>query len=101
MVHEFAFLRPKEIAWVYFVDDRAIVGGISSGRVKGGGLGDSVGMSAKGSPIIFRTIRNLSGRSANIGRILRATGLYFLAAKVSTSGSRVSRSGTGTRRVGK
>jgi len=63
------------------------------------GLGDRIGMSARGSPMIFRVMWNLSGRSANTGQILWATGLYFLAAKVATSGSRVSISGTGTRRV--
>src|SRR5258705_544882 len=66
--------------------------------VKGGGTGDSVGIPAKGSPTIFCTMQNFSGRLASIGRILRATGLYFLLAKVATSGSRVSRSGMGTRR---
>ena len=69
--------------------------------VKGGGFGDKIGMSAKGSPMMFCTIRNFSGKLANTGQILRATGLYFLEAKVSTSRSceGVSRSGRGTRRV--
>ena len=42
-----------------------------------GGEGFSGGISASGSPIIFCSIRNFSGRSARSGRVLRATGLYF------------------------
>ena len=67
--------------------------------VNGGGLGDNVGMSANGSLIIFCTMQNLLGRSANIGQILPVTGLYFLAVKVSTPVLQVSQSVTGTRRV--
>src|SRR5882724_1518049 len=65
----------------------------------GGGLGESSGMLAKGSPTIFRTIRNLSGRSAITGRILRATGLYFRFPKVDTCGPWVSVIEIGTKRV--
>src|SRR6266436_1540898 len=65
----------------------------------GGGLGESDGISARGSPMIFRTIRNLSGRSAMTGRTLRATGLYFRFPKVETCRSWVSVVSTGIRRV--
>src|SRR5882762_5869536 len=65
----------------------------------GGGLGESNGMLAKGSPTIFRTIRNLSGRSAITGRILWATGLYFRFPKVDTCGPWVSVVEIGTKRV--
>ena len=44
---------------------------------KGGGLGLRVGKVARGSPIMLRMIRNLSGSSPMIGRTFLATGLYF------------------------
>ena len=67
---------------------------------KGKGLGESSGFVASGSPAMFRVMRNLSGRSARIGRVLSATGLYLrFAAKVATCGSWVSGSSTGTRIV--
>ena len=37
VMHEFAFLRPKEVACMYFVDDRAVVDCIPSGRSERGG----------------------------------------------------------------
>jgi len=41
-------------------------------------------MSARGSPVILRTIRNLSGNSAGMGQTFLATGLYlfFCVAKM-------------------
>src|SRR3981189_354401 len=44
---------------------------------KGGGLGLRVGKVARGSPIILRIIRNLSGSLPMIGQTFLATGLYF------------------------
>ena len=43
----------------------------------GGGFGESDGILARGSPIIFRSMRNRSGRIVATGRILFATVLYF------------------------
>ena len=39
-------------------------------------------MLASGSPTILRVMRNLSGSSANTGRIFFATGLYFFPANM-------------------
>lgn len=43
-----------------------------------GGSGDNVGIIAKGSPRMFRTILNFPGSSARTGLVFLATGLYFL-----------------------
>src|ERR1700678_163699 len=45
--------------------------------VNGGGFVGSIGKFCSGSPVIRRTIRNLSGNSPITGLTLRATGLYF------------------------
>lgn len=36
-----------------------------------------MGIVERGSPIMLRRMRNLSGRLARTGRVLSATGLYF------------------------
>ena len=60
-------------------------------------------MSASGSPMMFRVMRNLSGRSARTGQIFCATGLYFrFAANVETCSGvsyGVSVEATGTNKV--
>src|SRR5271170_2315877 len=68
---------------------------------KGGGFGESVGMSAKGSPTMLRTMRNLLGKSVITGRVLSAMGLYFrFAANVETCSSAELVFGIGTSKVG-
>ena len=43
-------------------------------------MGVRVGKCSSGSPIMFRTIRNLSGNSPITGRTFNATGLYLFFA---------------------
>jgi hypothetical protein len=65
---------------------------------KGGGLGVRMGRSASGSPMIFRTMRNFSGRSVKTGRVLSATGLYLrFAAKIENRSWNVSVVSIGTK----
>ena len=53
--------------------------------VNGGRLGNSVGMSARGSPWIWQTMQNLLERSVRTGQTFRETGLYFcLVVKIAT-----------------
>jgi hypothetical protein len=50
---------------------------------------DKVGISASGSPMMLRMMRNLLGSSARMGRVLSATDLYFFLgrAKIGTKSS--------------
>ena len=41
-------------------------------------------MSKRGSPLISRVMRKRLGSSVSTGRTLRATGLYFLPAKMAS-----------------
>src|ERR1700761_4427720 len=59
--------------------------------VNGGGFGLSFGMSASGSPSIWRSMRNFSGSVPRTGRIFWATGLYFFLAYTSARGGRENR----------
>ena len=53
---------------------------------KDGGRGLSFGMFSSGSPVMFRTIRNRSGRFVTTGRTFCETGLYFFFVIVKTGG---------------
>jgi hypothetical protein len=67
--------------------------------MKGGGFGDKIGIFARGSPVMLRMIRNLSGKSARIGQVLSAAGLYFFfAANTETCSELAESNGTNSDR---
>jgi hypothetical protein len=59
--------------------------------MNGGGLGFNIGISARGSPMILRTIRNLLGSSARTSRTFWETGLYLKVSKTGDGDDREDR----------
>ena len=65
----------------------------------GGGAGESVGMSARGSPTMLHFMLNFSAKSVRMGCTFWAMGLYFSAMKVSACHSSSSVGDTGYYKV--